>query len=194
MARHLYPLAVRGTTGPMAHGPRHRAADGGRLAHQVTSLGQAERLAWVCDNLNTHLCLLVPGLSARRGAAPGPARPAGVYAPARPLAPQGRTGTERPDAAGPVPAQGDAGRGSRAGHRMGGGPQRGPKGQTGRSAPPTPACASNICTLQWKHDGVLDRQQAGDARLAGRESGCMSRAENGRGRLPRATRGLPRRP
>ena len=33
----------------------------------------------------------------------------------------GRTGTERPDAAGPVPAQGDAGRG----HRGGGEPQRG---------------------------------------------------------------------
>ncbi len=36
---------------------------------------------------------------ARRRAVPG------VYAQARPLAPQGRTGTERPDAADPVPAQ-----------------------------------------------------------------------------------------
>ena len=73
----------------------------------------AERLIRVCDpSEHPHLCLLFPD----------------VYAPARPLAQQGRTGTERPDTAGPVPAHGHAGRGPRAGHRLGGGPQRRPKG------------------------------------------------------------------
>lgn len=48
---------------------------------------------------------------ARRGAPPSPERTAGVYTPARPLAPQGRTGTERQDAADPVLAHADAGRG-----------------------------------------------------------------------------------
>ena len=57
---------------------------------------------------------------ARRGAPPSPERTAGVYTPARPLAPQGRTGTERQDAADPVLAHADAGRGPRAGHRVGG--------------------------------------------------------------------------
>ena len=104
-------------------------------AHPVKALAdhprdrQAERLIRVCDHLNTHAYRsFFPGLSARRGAPPDPARAAGVYAPARPRAPQGRTGTERPDAAGFVPAQGDAGRGSRAGHRVGGSRPRRPKG------------------------------------------------------------------
>ena len=66
------------------------------------------------------------GLSACRGAALGPARTSGVYAPARQLAPQGRTGIAHPNAAGPGPAQADAGHGSCAGHRVGGEPQRGP--------------------------------------------------------------------
>ena len=52
-----------------------------------------------------YLRLFVPGFSTGRGAPPGLARASGVYAPARQLAPQGRTGTEHPDAAGPVPAQ-----------------------------------------------------------------------------------------
>ena len=104
-------------------------------AHPVKALADhprdrhAQRLIRVCDNLNTHAYRsFFPGFSARRGAPPGSARAAGVYAPARQLAPQGRTGTERPDAPGPVPAQGHAGRGPRAGHRVGGGPPRGPKG------------------------------------------------------------------
>ena len=44
---------------------------------------------------------------------PSAARTAGVYAPARQLAPQGRTGIERSDAADPDRAYGDAGRATR---------------------------------------------------------------------------------
>ena len=98
-------------------------------AHPVKALvdhpryRQAEYLTLVCDNLNTHTYA-----SFYDAFPPAVARTSGVYAPARQLAPQGRTGAERPDAAGPVPAQGHAGRGSRAGHRVGGGPQHRPDG------------------------------------------------------------------
>ena len=100
--------------------------------------------------LNTHRRLFLPGVSARRRAPPGPARTVDVYAPARPLVPQGRTGTERPDAAGPVPAQVTAWAENR---------NAAPKGITGSSAPPPPAGASNICTLQQKYDRLLANNQ-----------------------------------
>ena len=65
---------------------------------------QAERLIRVCDNLNTHAYAsfyrAFPPAEARRLAQ----RVQRVFTP-RPRAPQGRTGTERPDAPGPVPAQ-----------------------------------------------------------------------------------------
>ena len=111
---------------------RRTAAD---WARQVKALvdhpryRETECLILVCDNLNAHAyASFFPGLSARRGGALGSARPAGVYAPAQQLAQHGGTGTERPDAPDPVPAHAHAGRGSRAGHRLGGGPQRGQKG------------------------------------------------------------------
>ena len=84
---------------PVAYGQRHCAAPGRGLG----APGAGPR-----------------GSSARPpGQAPDPGlRPSerpclrlflpGVYAPARPLAPQGRAGIERPDAAGPDPTQGTA--------------------------------------------------------------------------------------
>ena len=92
----LHRLAVRGTAGPVAHGrggssalPPGRASDPG--------LRQFE---------HAYLRLVLPGLSAGRGAPPGPTRTPGVYAPTRQLAQHGRTGTERPDAPSPGPAHG----------------------------------------------------------------------------------------
>ena len=52
--------------------------------------------------------LFLRRVPARRHAPPGAARTSGVYAPARQRVPQGRTGTERPDAPSPAPAQGSA--------------------------------------------------------------------------------------
>ena len=98
-------------------------------AHQVRALvdhpryRQAERLTLVCDNLNIHAYAsfyrAFPPAEARRRAR----RVRLVFTPrhGRWLN-NGRTGTERPDAAGPGPAHGHAGRCPRAGRRLGGGP------------------------------------------------------------------------
>ncbi len=82
------PLGQRRT----AHATARRTAVD--RAHPVKALvdhprdREAERLIRVCDHLNPHAyASFFPGLSARRGRAPGPARTPGVYAPARPLAP-----------------------------------------------------------------------------------------------------------
>ena len=167
-ARRLHPLAVRGAAEPMAHGQRRGSAHGrglGALGAGVVNhprYRQAEYLTLVCDNLNTHAYDAFPPAEARRLAQ---RVRSGVYAPARPLAPQDRTGIERPDAPSPVPAHGDAGRGPRAGGRVGGGPQRRPDGHRLASAPRTPASDSRSCTRQLKHDEVLGRRRL--ARVGG---------------------------
>ena len=90
-------------------GPWRTAVDWARQVQAVVDhprYRQAECLTLVCDNWNTHTAV-----SFYQAFPPAEARRltqrvrSDVYAPARQLAQHSRTGTERPDASGPSPAQ-----------------------------------------------------------------------------------------
>ena len=108
---------------------------------------QAKRLIRVCDPLNAHVCASFTGRFRPPKRAAGPGAYSGCLRPGTAIglhraepelrvltrqaltprrAPRGRRPTTRPQ-----------------------------KASTGGSAPWTPACASNICALQYKYDGVL---------------------------------------
>ena len=106
------PSCARSRWIHMAYDPRHHLTHGrGRGAPGAGPCGSSARPPDPGLRPSERPCLrvFVPGFAAGRDASPGLARTAGVYAPARPLAPQSRTGTERPTerpgAAGPDPAQ-----------------------------------------------------------------------------------------